>query len=143
MHQEAAITQSSPFLNQFMRFFLQSIRVIVHIILSPYEPNFDQYLRRYKNILKIPLIPLTPTRKNPYPSPGVRVFAGRGRGTPPDTRGLPLTITSCIPDPYFVTCYRDYSAAILSSTCHPTSAVLQLCLYLSCCYIPDSDCIIK
>ena len=76
-----------------MRFFLQSIRIIVHIILSPYEPKFDQYLRRYKNILEIPLIPLTPTRKKLYPSPGVRVFMGRGRGTPPDTWGLPLTIT--------------------------------------------------
>ena len=80
LHQEAAITQSSPFLNQFMRFFLQSIRVIVHIILSPYEPNFDQYLRRYKNILEIPLIPLTPTHKNPYPWWGVQVFVGIGVG---------------------------------------------------------------
>ena len=35
----------------------------------------------------------TPTRKNPYPSPGVGFFAGRGTGTPRDTQGLPLTIT--------------------------------------------------
>jgi len=45
-------------------------------------------------ISTVPFKPLTLTRKNPYPWPGVRVFAGRGTGTAWDTRGLPLTITN-------------------------------------------------